>query len=148
MVQKKAKLVIRGRPIRVAHQGGHRFSARVRDHEVIVDQPRGSGGEDAGPTATELLVTSLVACVAHYGHTFCKRHELPDHVDAEATWWADLGSERLQRVEIQVDAPQIPAELDDDFRDALEHCLVHNSMQDPPEISFDVRSSELPADVR
>ncbi len=139
MATAKPRLIVRGRPIRVVHEGGHRFAAHIRDHEVVIDQPEASGGGDAGPAPIELLTTSLVACVAHYGHMFCRRNGLPDGVEAEATWWADLGGERLDRVEIRVFAPQVPPELEDGFRDALESCLVHNSLLQPPEIEFDVR---------
>lgn len=135
-----AGLTVRGQPVLVEHRGGHRFSARVRDHEVVLDQPRGSGGQDAGPTPTELLVVSLAACVAHYGQRFLERHGLPGAVGAEAAWWADLGAERLTRVEIRVEAPPIPPELEEGFRHALEHCLVHNSMREPPEVTIEVGS--------
>lgn len=48
-------LILRGRPIVARHEIGHRFTLRTREHELSVDQPRGSGGEDAGPSSTELV---------------------------------------------------------------------------------------------
>jgi putative redox protein len=37
---------------------------RVRDHKVLVDEPRDKGGEDAGPDPQELLAASLASCTA------------------------------------------------------------------------------------
>ena len=50
----------------VASLGGDRHRIMVRGHEIVVDQPVESGGEDAGPTPTDLFVASLASCVAHY----------------------------------------------------------------------------------
>lgn len=134
-----AGLIVRGRPIVARHEGGHQFTLRIREHELIVDQPRGSGGEDAGPSSTELFVASLVGCVAHYGHMFLARHGLSGDITAEADWSVDLGSERLAAVEVQLDAPAIPVELEAGFREAVEHCLVHNSLRSAPYVAIEVR---------
>ena len=37
---------------------------QVRDHQVLVDEPLESGGEDAGPDPQELLAVSLASCTA------------------------------------------------------------------------------------
>lgn len=37
---------------------------QVRDHQVLVDEPLQSGGEDAGPDPQELLAVSLASCTA------------------------------------------------------------------------------------
>jgi uncharacterized OsmC-like protein len=132
-------LIVRGRPIVARHEGGHRFTLRIREHELTVDQPRGSGGEDAGPSSTELFVASLVGCIAHYGHTFLARHGLSGPVAAEADWSVDLGSERLAAVQVRVVAPPIPVELEAGFREAVEHCLVHNSLRTAPDVAVEIR---------
>ena len=36
----------------------------IREHELIVDEPRDNGGDDAGPTPQELLAASLASCTA------------------------------------------------------------------------------------
>ena len=42
-------------PIVVTHDGGVKFSAQLRTHRVIVDQPIRGGGDDAGPSPVEML---------------------------------------------------------------------------------------------
>jgi uncharacterized OsmC-like protein len=55
----------------VAHEGGATFAAQVRSHHILVDQPEGAGGEDAGPTPLELLAASLGSYTALYVQQFC-----------------------------------------------------------------------------
>jgi uncharacterized OsmC-like protein len=131
-------VIVHGRPITARHEGGQRFAIRVRGHELIVDQPPSTGGADAGPSSTELFVASLVGCVAYYGHTFLARHGIAAALGAEADWWVDLGAERLSRVVIHVQSPSLPPALADGFRAAIEHCLVHNTLREEPEVSIEV----------
>ncbi len=45
----------------------------IRQHEVVADEPRDDGGEDAGPTPQELLAASLAACTAITVEMYAKR---------------------------------------------------------------------------
>lgn len=63
-------------PIVVTHEGGLRFAANVRSHRVIVDQPVGAGGADAGPMPIEMLGVSLGTCIALYVQQFCSTRGL------------------------------------------------------------------------
>jgi putative redox protein len=36
----------------------------IRDHQLVVDEPRTRGGEDEGPNPEELLAASLASCTA------------------------------------------------------------------------------------
>ena len=44
--------------------GTFKHTVQVRDHQMIVDEPLSSGGEDAGPDPRELLAVSLASCTA------------------------------------------------------------------------------------
>lgn len=131
-------MIVHGRPITARHEAGQRFSIRIRNHELTVDQPPSAGGTDAGPSSTELFVASLVGCVAHYGQTFLARHGIAGALSAEADWWVDLGAERLTRAVIRVQAPSLPPEQEAGFRAAVEHCLVHNTLRQEPEVAIQV----------
>jgi putative redox protein len=41
-----------------------RHTVQVRDHQILVDEPLESGGDDAGPDPQELLAVSLASCTA------------------------------------------------------------------------------------
>ena len=45
-------------------QSGYRHTVRIRQHELICDEPAEKGGTDEGPSPQELLAASLSTCVA------------------------------------------------------------------------------------
>jgi putative redox protein len=127
-----------GGTIFVDHVGDAQFSISIRGHEITVDQPRLGGGDDAGPMPTELFVASLASCVAFYGRSFLHRRELPDDVNVTASWWMELRPARVTRIILEVEAANVPAHRQEAFRRAIEHCTVHNTLGDLPEISFEI----------
>jgi putative redox protein len=40
------------------------MTAAIRQHKVTIDEPAGNGGQDKGPSPTELLCASLASCTA------------------------------------------------------------------------------------
>ncbi|HLE56649.1 MAG TPA: OsmC family protein [Rhodothermia bacterium] len=64
-------------PIVITHQSGVRFSAQVRSHQIVTDQPEHAGGTNSGPSPVELLGASLGSCIAYYVQQFCRARALP-----------------------------------------------------------------------
>jgi putative redox protein len=50
-----------------------KHTVQVRDHQLTVDEPLESGGEDAGPDPQELLAVSLASCTAITMEMYAKR---------------------------------------------------------------------------
>jgi putative redox protein len=131
--------------IHVEHVRGDQFLVKVGGHSVLVDQPEEAGGEDRGPTPTELWVAGLAACVAFYAGRFLRRHGVDASTLAVDTDFA-MSEERPARVMAISIAVRVPDGVSAERRRALqrvvEHCTVHNSMADPPEvrIELDARS--------
>jgi putative redox protein len=115
----------------------------------VTDQPRDAGGDDAGPTPTELFVAGLAACVAFYAGRFLRRH-LDTSVRFSVACSYDMSVDRPARVTAVRLTLDVPAALRDDVRDGLlraaEHCTVHNSLQTPPDVLILVRDA-APAGV-
>ncbi len=44
--------------------GAFKQTVRVRDHQLLADEPVDAGGEDTGPSPEELLAASLASCTA------------------------------------------------------------------------------------
>jgi putative redox protein len=44
--------------------GTFKHTVQVRDHQLTVDEPLESGGQDAGPSPQEMLAVSLASCTA------------------------------------------------------------------------------------
>ena len=124
-------------PVHVVHRGGDRFDINVRGHLIRTDQPAGDGGDDTGPTPTELFIASLAGCVAFYARRYLDRHDLPTECLAvEADFRMGSCPARVARIEVRL---TIPAEVPVERREALlavaSHCTVHNSLITAPEIS-------------
>jgi len=129
-----------GGTARVTHLGGDQFELAVRHHRFRVDQPVADGGEDTAATPTELFVSSLAACVAFYARRFLVRHDLPtEGLSVEADFSMAARPARVGGIAIHL---RIPRGVPDDKRAALlavaSHCTVHNTLETPPTVSFDL----------
>jgi uncharacterized OsmC-like protein len=132
----------------VSPEGRDRYRIWVRGHEIVVDQPVADGGDDAGPTPTELFVGALVSCVAFYGGRFLARHGIdPDGflVEGDFGFAADRPA-RVERIAVEVTAPfALSPDRLGAFRAVVEHCTVHNSMRETPDVRIDVVEAERAA---
>jgi putative redox protein len=130
--------------LQVRCSGGDRFSIGVRGHELVVDQPVADGGEDDGPTPTELFVASLAACVGFYAERFLRRHGLPAdrlHVDGHAAMSAERPA-RVASITLRVGGlPELPEHRRKGLLAVVEHCTVHNSIRQAPAIEIDLEAS-------
>jgi hypothetical protein len=93
--------------MRVDYLSGDRFDISIRDHVVAVDQPVEVGGEDEGPTPTELYVASLASCVAFYARRYLRRHHLDaTGLSVEASYRLGTKPARVDRVAIRIHVPE------------------------------------------
>jgi putative redox protein len=117
-------------PIVVTHDGGVRFSAQVRSHRLVVDQPRAGGGEDSGPMPIELLGISLGTCIAYYVHQFLLARKLPHvglrvEVEQHSARNPSRVAEFLARVVLP--AP-LPAPYPEMLERVVHSCPAHNTL--------------------
>jgi uncharacterized OsmC-like protein len=132
----------------VGHVEGDRFTIGIRGHEVVVDQPVSDGGTDAGPTPTELFVGGLASCVAFYAGRFLERHQIErDGLSVACEWeMADERPNRVGRIEISLGLPAgFPQEHRARLMAVVEHCTVHNSMVQMPEVHFTAETVSVAA---
>jgi putative redox protein len=101
----------------------------VRDHQVVVDEPRERGGDDEGPSPEEFLAASLASCTAITMEMYAqhKGWELgPVEVDAEFTP-AERGCPTKFAVVLR-----LPADLTDEQVDCLRviaaKCPIHRTL--------------------
>lgn len=124
-------------PVRVAHLGGDRFDVNIRGHVIRIDQPVSDGGDDTGPTPTELFIASLAGCVAFYARRYLERHALPtEGLAVEADFRMGSRPARVARIEVRLTIPHgVPAERREALLAVASHCTVHNSLISVPEVS-------------
>lgn len=125
--------------VTVEHLGAVQFQIKTRGHSIVSDQPVSAAGFDEGMTPPELLLASLGSCAGYYAAEYLRKNKLA----AEGTRVkvsCDKVSKPVARMTdfvVEVDAP---VELNSDqlkgMESAVEHCLVHNTLLNPPKISI------------
>ena len=124
-----------GATIAVRHLGGDRLGIDVRGHQLFADQPLEDGGEDSAPTPTELFAAALASCVAFYAERFLRRNHLATDgllVSCDYEWAS--GPHRVGALEVRIDAPSLPPERREAFERVVDHCTIHNTLRNPPEV--------------
>lgn len=122
--------------VQITQVEGIQFSVKARTHTIVCDQPQENGGADAGMTPPEFLLASLGTCAAFYAAEYLRTRNLANSgLSVSVTAEKLKGPARLGNFNIRVDSP---AELTPEQRDGLMrsvgHCLVKNTLLDPPQI--------------
>jgi putative redox protein len=115
-----------------ASQTGTTFThrVRIRQHELIVDEPSDQGGEDFGPSPQELLAASLASCTAITLEMYAKRkgwHVSPIEVEcayAPSERGAPTVFELILRLPATCSAEQIRR-----LRAIAAKCPVHRALE-------------------
>lgn len=129
----------------VRYEEGDHYVVDIGGHQIDIDQPVQDGGTDVGPTPTELFVAGLAACVAFYAGRYLRRHNIAaDGFEVGCTF--DMSTERPARVtaiRLDLSLPKsFPSERREAFMRVVEHCTVHNSLRQPPDVTMTLRIAE------
>jgi putative redox protein len=123
---------------------GYEHEVVIDDHHrLLVDEPESSGGRDAGPSPTRVLVASLAACTAVTVEMYADRKE-----------W-NVG-ELAVEVEMEYDGPvpsdftvtlRLPGGLTEDQLESLRRiagkCPVHRALAAQTKVSITDRVAPL-----
>jgi uncharacterized OsmC-like protein len=131
--------------VHITQVEGVKFSVQARTHTIICDQPQENGGTDAGMTPPEFLLASLGACAAFYAAEYLRTRNLA-HSSLSVSVTAEKlkGPARLGEFRIRINSPVcLTTEQREGLMRSVEHCLVKNTLLNPPqiEVSLDVPSS-------
>jgi uncharacterized OsmC-like protein len=127
--------------ITVEHLGSVQFEIRSRNHSVISDQSVDDGGFDEGMTPPELLLASLGSCAGFYAAQYLRKNKLATEGTRVRVTCEKVKDPvaRMTNFVIEVDAPvELTAEQRKGVEEAVEHCLVHNTLLHPPKIELKV----------
>lgn len=86
-------------------------------------------------TPPELMLAALGCCAMHYASEYLKaRHFAPAEVELRVT--AEKGGRpaRLTEIAIEIDAPGLGIRAREGLLKAVETCLLHRTLQDPPSV--------------
>ena len=131
--------------VTVEHLGGMQFEIRARQHRIASDQPVESGGFDEGMTPPELLLASLGSCAGFYATQYLRKRGLSQEGTVVRVFAAKAANPpRIGGFRIEV---EVPSEMSEEHRagieEAVRHCLIHNTLLNPPRISLEVKGSVL-----
>ncbi|HEX9095575.1 MAG TPA: OsmC family protein [Candidatus Dormibacteraeota bacterium] len=135
--------------ITVTHRHGESFDIRVRGYALISDEPITLGGDDEGPTPTELMVAGLAACAADevvrclaaIGEKF-----EPTEIGGDFAWDAEGG--RVASIRLSVTLPcELSASTREKVLKAMLSCPARKMLAEPPSVDYKFESVEVPASV-
>lgn len=126
--------------VTVEHLGQVQFAVKSRQHTILCDQPAENGGSDEGMTPPELLLASLATCAGFYAAQYLKKFKLSDKgTKVRVTAEKALNPPRLANFKIHV---EVPLDFTEEQRAGIErsvhHCLIHNTLQNPPQIELEI----------
>jgi len=127
--------------VTVEHLGAVQFEIKARSHSISSDQPPENGGYDEGMTPPELLLASLGSCAAFYAAQYLRKYKLAeDGTRVRVT--ADKVKTPVARIDNFRIEIETPLELTEQHRAGVEravhHCLIHNTLLNPPQIAIEV----------
>lgn len=126
--------------VKITHLDQVKFAIHSRSHSIICDQPAENGGTDSGMTPPEFLLASLGSCAAFYAVQYLKTRNLDDR-GVKVTVTADKLKQpaRLGNFRVQVVCPiALTEEQEQGVMRSVHHCLVHNTLLNPPEIKIEL----------
>jgi len=130
--------------VKITHLDQVRFNIQAGSHSIVCDQPADNGGEDSGMTPPELMLASLGSCAAFYAVQYLKTRNLAQ-TGVEVTVTAEKLKQpaRLGNFKIQVVFPvSLTEEQTEGLMRSVHHCLIHNTLLSPPEISIELSTRE------
>lgn len=125
--------------ITVKHRHAQSFDIRVRGYALISDEPVTLGGNDEGPTPTELMVAGLAACAADEAvgalNAMGARVE-PTEVGADFTW--DAKGSRVASIRLTVSFPdEIGEAAKNEVVNAMLSCPARKMLSMPPRVDYE-----------
>jgi putative redox protein len=132
--------------ITVKHRHGQSFDIQVRGHPLVSDEPVTLGGDDEGPTPTELMVAGLAACAADEVvkclSAMGERFE-PTEVRADFGWEAE-GS-RVASIRLSVTLPEkISENVRQKVLSSMLSCPARKMLAEPPDVEYEVSAGGIP----
>jgi putative redox protein len=118
--------------------GTYKQTIRIRDHQLLSDEPTDVGGDDAAPSPQELLAASLASCTAVTMEMYAQRKgwDVGD-VEVEASFTpAERGCPTRFSLILRFPA-ELPDEQVERLRVIAAKCPVHRTLDG--EVMFDER---------
>jgi uncharacterized OsmC-like protein len=126
--------------ITIQQKSTQEFSINVRQHEVRSDMSLDDGGQDAGPSPTELLVGAFGACLGMAVARYCQTIGCPSgEIGLYLTYQLADRPKRIENIVVDMELPEgFPPERLAAVRKVVHSCPVHNTLTKPPKIDLEI----------
>jgi putative redox protein len=133
-------MVSHGPGISAYWTSGDSFVVDVRAHFLTTDQPYDSGGQDLGPTPTELFVASVGACIGVFAERFMARHDLDaTGLRVDCRFALAEHAARIARIDVRLALPHgFPPGRREGLMAVVERCTVQNTLRQPPQVRIEL----------
>jgi len=125
--------------IHVTFPGNLQVKAKIKEFEILTDQPVKSGGDDAAPSPFALFTASIATCAGYFALKFCRTRKLNTEgmaVSLKYGWDKEL--KKYPKMTIELTLPEdFPEKYKGAIIKAVDQCVVKKHIIDPPE--FDVQ---------
>ncbi len=132
---------------------GLRSEIRIRDFQLVVDEPEALGGTDAGPNPVEIALASLATCQEITYRLYADKLGIPlDHVSVSVEGDVDLrglfavdeavrpGFQAI-RATVKLESPAGQAAINELVEAVNRHCPVLDLLQNRTPVTIDVQQS-------
>ncbi|MDF2181725.1 OsmC family protein [Neptuniibacter sp. CAU 1671] len=123
-------------------QQGWKIESNIRDHHVVIDQPKYGGGTDLGPTPLEYFLFAMAGCIGTIGRIVAHQEKITlrgMEVDVSGEMDADGLMGRSPDAPIGFTSITISAKIDADLTEAektafltkvCHRCPLHANLTD------------------
>ena len=131
--------------VKVKYLGNMGFQALAGEHAFKIDLPKDKEGGDLGMAPPEVFMASLGSCIGVYITRYCQASKLnTDGMEIRLSWSLSDDKTKIKIINVKIELPN--AEVGR-RRDALlkvaHHCLIHNTILNPPEIKMTLKSYDI-----
>ncbi len=138
--------------ITVRHVEGRRFQATVDDYTVSVDSAVEYGEVGTAPSAPQLFVVAVAACIGEFVANSCRLHGIPfECLSVEVEYEKHMQPRRIGTLEATLHIePEPPEDVKRRLIGVARHVTLVNTLAHPPEVVIrfaeeEASSSRVPA---
>ena len=116
-------------------EGGYRARVDIRDFDILADEPASAGGDDEGPTPTELFLASVATCFTLAVAHAARKGDIALGV-LEVRVEADYEGFRFARLRLEVSTDLARDDAERLVESAKTYCFVSRTLLEPPDVEY------------
>ena len=116
-----------------------KFAFTVRGHTVLSDMSPEDGGNNEGPSPSELLVGAFGVCIGMAVARYCQTIKFDGDVSVYLTYQLADKPKRISNIVIDLELPDgFPENRISAIHKVIEACPVHGTLNNPPQIDVEI----------